>query len=114
VPPLGTAGAERTSRVLRWLALLVSVAAAVILAGPTWSDSGAFAVWALGLPVVSAAAAVLAGSWRHGAAVTWSAALVQLAWSLLLGLGIGLYLLPAALVEIAAAVAQTVRDRPRA
>ena len=79
-----------------------------------WSDSGAFAVWALGLPVPSSAAAVLAGSWRHGVAVTWSAGLVQPDWSLLLGMGIGLYLLPAAPVGIAAAVAQAARDRPRA
>jgi hypothetical protein len=36
--------------------------------------------------------------------VTWAAAGLLLAWSLLLGLGVGLYLLPAVLVETAAAV----------
>jgi hypothetical protein len=39
---------------------------------------------------------------------------VLLAWSLVLGLGIGLFLLPAALVECAAAAAQTGPDYRRA
>ena len=101
-------GGERTSAVLRWAALAVSGLVAIALFGPGWADSGAFALIALGLPVVLSGAGVLAGSSRYGAAVTWVAALVQLAWSLLLGLGIGLFLLPAALLEIAAAVAPTV------
>jgi hypothetical protein len=101
-------GGQRTSAALRWAALAVSGIAAIALFGPGWADSGPSALIMLGLPVVLSGAAVLAGSSRYGAAVTWTAALAQLAWGLLLGLGIGLLLLPAALIEFAAAVAQTV------
>ena len=95
------------SRVLRWLALAVALGTAVLLFGYTWSDSGSFAVWALGLPVLLCAAPILAAPGRFAVVVTWLVAGLLLAWSLVLALGIRLFLLPAALVELAAAAALT-------
>jgi hypothetical protein len=94
------------SMALRWGALVLAVAAATELFLPTWADSGWFAIWGLGLPVLVCVAPVLAASARYGVVVTWIAAGLLLAWSLLLGLGIGLFLLPTALVQVAAAVTQ--------
>jgi hypothetical protein len=95
------------SRTLRWVALGLALVTAVLLFDHTWSDSGTFAIWALGLPVVLCGASILAAPGPFGGVVTWLAAVAMLAWSLVLGLGIGLYLLPAALVEVAAAASQT-------
>ena len=75
----------------------------------TVGDSGAFALWGLGLPVLVTLAPLVAARSRFGAAVT-GVALFLLLWSVLLALGVGLVLLPAAVAEIAAAVAQR---RPR-
>jgi hypothetical protein len=97
------------SRVLRWLALALALVTAAVLFGPVWADSGGFAVWALGLPVLLCVAPIAVSSSRYSVAVTWLVATALLAWSLLLGLGVGLFLLPAALVEVAAAAAQTGR-----
>ena len=93
--------------VLRWLALAIAVVTAVLLFGHTWADSGNFAVWALGLPVLLCGASILAAPGPFAGVVTWLVGGILLAWSLVLGLGIGLYLLPAALVEVAAAASQT-------
>jgi hypothetical protein len=94
------------STVLRWVALVLAAAAATVLFLPTWADSGWFAIWGLGLPVLVCLAPVLAGSTRFARVVTWTAAGLLLAWALLLGLGVGLFLLPAALAEAAAALSQ--------
>jgi hypothetical protein len=92
--------------VLRLLSLLFAVVAAAVLMGPVWADSGTFAIWALGLPVVVTLLPLLAAGARFGPAVTALAAVLLLAWALLAALGFGLFLLPAALAETAAAVAQ--------
>jgi hypothetical protein len=99
---------------LCWVALALAVVTAVLLFGVTWADSGGFAVWALGLPVLLCVVPIVVARWRFSVAVTWLVAGVLLAWSLVLGLGIGLFLLPAALVECAAAAAQTGPDYRRA
>jgi hypothetical protein len=86
----------------------VVVAAAVFPA--SWADSGAHAIWALGLPVLVAVVPLVAAGSRSGVVVRWLAAAFLLGWSLLSGLGFGLLLLPAALAEVAAAGTQR---RPR-
>ncbi len=55
---------------------------------------------------------LVAAATRWGGALTWTAAVLLLGRSLLLSLGIGLFLLPAALFELAAAGAQR-RTRER-
>ena len=92
---------------LRRLALALALLVAGLLAGPVWADSGSFALWALGLPVLLCVVPIVVAPWRYAAAVTWLVAAALLAWSLLLGLGMGLLLLPVALVEMAAAAAGT-------
>ncbi len=101
---------QRIAAVLRVLAVLSALVVAVALFPVVWTDSGAFAIWGLGLPVLLALLPLLAASTRWGVAVTWTAAVLLLGWSLLLSLGIGLFLLPAALFETAAAGTQR---RPR-
>ncbi len=92
------------SVVLRWGALAIAIVTAVVLFPWTWANAGWFALAALGLPVLVCLVPVLAASARYAVVVTWAAAGLLLAWSLLLGLGVGLYLLPAVLVETVAAV----------
>lgn len=104
-------GRRDAAVVLRLLAVLFAVAGAAVAFPATVSDSGAFAVWGLGLPVLVTLAPLLAARSRFGAAVTGVAAGFLLLWSVLLALGVGLVLLPAALAETAAAVAHS---RPRA
>ena len=96
---------------LRLLALACAVVTAAALFRSVWADSGVFALWALGLPVLMTLAPVVAARFRSGPAVTGLAAGFLLLWSVLLGLGVGLFLLPAALAETAAAIAQR-RPRP--
>lgn len=96
--------------VLRLLAVGFAVIAAAALIPTVWSDSGAFAIWGLGLPVLVTLAPLFAARSRYGPVVTGGAAGFLLVWSLLLALGVGLFLLPAALAETVAAVAQR---RPR-
>jgi hypothetical protein len=91
---------------LRWTALVLAAAAAAILAVPVWADSGTFAIWGLGLPVALCIAPIVAGPSRYSDLVAGTSAVAQLAWAVLLALGVGLYFLPAALVELAAAVRQ--------
>jgi hypothetical protein len=95
---------------LRLLAVALAAVAAVGLFGPVWLDSGGFAVWALGVPVLVTLVPLSTARFGFGAAVTGLVAGFLLVWSLLLALGIGLFLLPAALAEAAAAVTQR---RPR-
>jgi hypothetical protein len=99
-------GPRDAAGVLRLLALLFAVVAVAATVRTTLDDSGAFALWGLGLPALATLAPVVAARSRFGVAVTWTVALFLLLWSLLLALGGGLVLLPAALAEIAAAVAQ--------
>jgi hypothetical protein len=99
--------AGRLPAALSVLALALAVGTGVLLFPATWADSGTFALWALGGPVLVAVPPVLPLPAGASVVVTWLAALLQLGWALLLGLGIGLYLLPAAVVELAAAVART-------
>ena len=96
--------------VLRLLAFLLALVGAAAVFPATADDSGAFAFWGLGLPVLVTIAPLLAARLRFGAVVTGLAAGFLLLWTVLLALGVGLVLLPAALAETAAAVAQ--RRRP--
>jgi len=92
------------ARPLHWGALLTAVAAAVAAWSTTWSDSGAFALLLLGVPVVLAAASLgipEQARWRRVG--VWLFALLLLGWALLLGLGVGLVFVPAALLLLAAA-----------
>jgi hypothetical protein len=97
---------QGAAAVLRLLAVLFAVVAAAVLFRPVWEDSGTFAIWSLGLPVVVALVPLLAAGSRFGVAVTAVAAALLLGWSVLAALGFGLFLLPAALAETAAAVTQ--------
>lgn len=99
-----------TAAVLRLLAVGLAVIAAAGLIPIVWSDSGAFAIWGSGLPVLVTLVPLFAARSRFGPVVTGGAAGFLLVWALLLALGVGLFLLPAALAETAAAVAQR---RPR-
>jgi hypothetical protein len=103
---LRRSGRRDPAAVLRLLAVLFAAVAAAALFGTVWSDSGAFAIWGLGLPVLATLASLFAARSRFGPAVTGTAAGFLLVWTVLLALGVGLFLLPAALAETAAAVAQ--------
>ena len=94
------------ARPLHWGALLSAVAADVGVWSTTWSDSGAFALLLLGVPVVLAAASLgipEQARWRRVG--VWLFALLLLGWALLLGLGVGLVFVPAAMLSLAAAAA---------
>lgn len=93
---------------LRWIALGLATLVAAWLAAEVWRDAGGFAFLLLGLPVVVCLVAALASRSRYARALTWGAAAVVLGWSLVLGLGIGLFFLPVAFVLAAAAA----RDDP--
>jgi hypothetical protein len=101
---------REAAAVLRLLAVLFAVVGAAVVLPATVRDSGDSAIWGLGIPVLMTLAPLLAARSRLGAAVTAMAAGFLLLWSVLLALGVGLALLPAALAETAAAVAQR---RPR-
>jgi hypothetical protein len=89
---------------LNRLALALTVAAAVVLMpGVPGDDRSAFAV-ALGFPVLVAVVPVAAVRSRALTALTWTAALVLLAWSAVAAASVGLFVLPAALVELWAAL----------
>jgi len=96
--------------VLRLLAVLLAAVAGAAIFPAFWADSGAHAIWAVGLPVVVALVPLLTAGTRFGVVVTWLAAAFLIGWSLIFALGIGLFLLPAALAETGAAVTQR---RPR-
>ena len=96
------------ARPLRWGALLSAVAADVGVWSTTRSDSGAFALLLLGVPVVLAAASLgipEQARWRRVG--VWLFALLLLGWALLLGLGVGLVFVPAAMLSLAAAVSNS-------
>ncbi len=92
------------ARPLQWGALLAAAVAAVGVWSATWSDSGAFTFVALGVPVFLAAAALgIPEQARWGRVGVWLCALLLLGWALLLGLGVGLGFVPAAMLLLAAA-----------
>jgi hypothetical protein len=91
---------------LRLLAVVLAAVAAAALFATVARDSGAFAIWGLGLPVFVTLVPLVAARSRFGPVITGGAAGFLLVWSLLLVLGVGLFLLPAALAETAAAVVQ--------
>ena len=99
-------GRRDAAAVLRLLAVLLVLAGTAVAFALTVRDSGAFALWGIGLPGLVTLLPLLAARSRFGVAVTAMAAGFLLLWSLLLALGVGLLLLPAALAETAAAVAQ--------
>lgn len=91
-------------RVLRLLAFAATAGIAVALLPFTVADSGAAASYLLGVPVVAAVSALIADLAHRAVGITTAlAALVMLAWGLILGLGIGLwFILPALILGIAA------------
>ncbi|BCJ77968.1 hypothetical protein CS0771_75120 [Catellatospora sp. IY07-71] len=98
------AAPDAVGRVLRLLAAAAAVGIAVALLPFTIEDSGAAAGYLLGVPVVAALCPLLADLAGRAVGVTTAAgALVLLGWSLLLGLGIGLWFaVPAVLLAVAA------------
>jgi hypothetical protein len=91
---------------LRWVALGIAVVTAALLVLPLTADGGAFAIWGLGLPVLLCAVAVATAATRYSTPITWGVAVAQLVWAVVLGLGFGMALLPAAFVELMAAAWQ--------
>jgi len=90
------------SMALRWTALVLAAAAAAVLFVRVWADSGTFAIWGLGLPVLLSIPPIVAGSSRYSTLVTGASAIGQLAWAVVLALGVGVYFLPAAFLELMA------------
>ena len=99
---------SRAVPLLLWGATSLAVVIALVLVVPAVSDSGGWAAVLLGVPVVLCLVAVAAVRTRWSRVVTWAAAAGVLAWSLVLGLGIGLVFLPVAAL-LAAAAAREVR-----
>ncbi len=94
---------------LNRLALALAVAAAVVLGpGVLGEDWRAFVV-ALGFPVLVAAVPAVAARSRTATTLTWTAAVVLLTWSVAAAASVGLFVLPAALVELWAALVRTGR-----
>jgi len=91
--------------IVRLAGLAIVVLTVGLLAPYTVGDSGSAAIYLLGVPVVAALLPVLA----RGRAVDLLAGVVIGAWGLLLGLGIGVAFLPAALLYLAGAVASPAR-----
>jgi hypothetical protein len=95
---------SETRGILRWSSLALTVVV-VLLVGPwTVSDSGASALFLLGVPVVAAViptVARLAG--RESVVADAIGGMVMAAWGVLLGLGIGAAFIPGALLLLIAA-----------
>jgi hypothetical protein len=91
-------------RVVRWSALAITVLVAAVLTPYTVDDSGAAAGYLLGVPVVAALLPVLAQRFGRLAGVAdLVAAVVIIAWGLLLGLGVGGAFVPVAVLYIGSA-----------
>ncbi|MCA2212051.1 hypothetical protein [Jidongwangia harbinensis] len=99
-------------RALRMLAFAAAVGIVVALLPFTVEDSGAAAIYLLGVPLVAATAALAADLTGHAVGLTTTiAALVTLAWGLLLGLGIGMWFaIPAVILGCAAIATLSSRD----
>lgn len=94
---------------LRLFAVVTTVLVAAVVA---WlalqQETGAFLLVLVGVPLAAALAVLgLSLTRRPSAVVTWVAAGVMLGWSLLTGLGAGLFFLVPAAVMLVAAVAST-------
>lgn len=97
---------DAVGRVLRLLAFAATVGIVVALFPFTVEDSGAAASYLLGVPVVAALCALIADVARRAVGITTTVgALVMLIWGLILGLGIGFWFIPPALLLGMAAVA---------
>ncbi len=89
------------------VSLLCVLAVVVLFGGVAWEDSGSFAVVLFGIPVVATAGVLWVelatrglGAWTVSAAL----AAISLTWSLITGLGLGLFLLlPSSLLVVAVA-----------
>jgi hypothetical protein len=99
---------------LRWVALAIAAVTTALLVFPLAAEGGAFAVVGLGVPVLLCAIPVATAATRYSTAITWVVAAVLLAWAVVLGLGFGFALLPAAVVELMAAAWQSGPRRRRA
>lgn len=101
-------------RVVRWSALAITVLVAAALTPYTVDDSGSAASYLLGVPVVAALLPLLAQRvGRLTGVADLVAALVITAWGLLLGLGVGVAFLPAAVLLVGSVVG-TRAPRPSA
>lgn len=113
----GARGGSRVAFALRMVAVVATTVTAGRVAWWAWQDgTGAFTLALVGVPM-AAAVLVLAFTLarRPSRVVTWGAAVVMLAWSLLTGLGAGLFFLGPAVLMVVAAVASTqdgVASRP--
>jgi hypothetical protein len=101
----GGPAARRWADWLRWTAFATAAVAVAMLAPVVARDSRWFATVLLGVPVVLAALPVglarITG--RAWSGIDWLAAILAMAWAVLLALGIGVAFLPAALLQLAAA-----------
>ncbi|MQA35266.1 hypothetical protein [Modestobacter roseus] len=93
----------RTADVLRWVAPLLAALGGAVLIRDTWLDATPFVYAALGLPVVVLLVPVLLARSRWVRLASTAAATAVLAWAVVWGLGGGLVLLPAVIVEFVAA-----------
>lgn len=97
---------------LRIAACVFTVVLALTIVGPAWTDSGAFALLLVGVPIILAAGSLMAkGNGRRMTAVLWVAAVLMLGWALLTALGPGMFFLGPAIVMVAAATASTVGNQ---
>ena len=106
---IGGAAARRWADWLQWAGLAAAAVAALTLAPVAADDSGWFAAVLLGVPVLLAALPVgfdlITG--RAWSGLAWLAAILTMAWAVLLALGIGAALLPAGLLQLASAATAT-------
>ncbi|MGI5215953.1 hypothetical protein [Plantactinospora sp. CA-290183] len=101
-------------RVVRLAGLAITAGVALLLAPLTVQDSGAAALYLLGVPVLATLPPLLAHRLGRAAGIVdLLAALVIGGWGLLLALGIGVAFLPGALLY-AAAAAGSLAPRPAA
>ena len=105
----GGPAARRWADWLQWAGLAAAATAALTLAPAAAQDSEWFATVLLGVPVLLAALSVgferITG--RAWSGIAWPAAILAMAWAVLLTLGIGAAFLPAALLQLAAAATAT-------
>lgn len=99
-------GPGPVARVLRWMTFAVTVGMAIAVFPAAWDDTGTFAVVLVGVPVLAVASAVVAHlTGRAVIVVSWVAAAVMLAWSLITALGLGFYFVaPSLLMTLVAAM----------
>lgn len=105
---------DRRSRIsvgLRLTAAVATVAVAVVVAAVSWEDSGAFALVLAGVPTLAVVPLLVPRLRTRTAAIaTWAAAGVVLAWSVLTGLGTGVYFAAPGILLLVAAIASLSRE----